>query len=54
MLAVVHDQKEAVTSLLAAGADPNAADTSGTTPLEAAIAAARPEIAAALRQAGAR
>jgi ankyrin repeat protein len=54
MLAVLHDRKDAVNSLLAAGADPNAADISGTTPLEAAMATARPEIAAALRRAGAR
>jgi hypothetical protein len=53
MLAVRADQKEAVDVLLAAGADPNAADARGTTPLEAA-AGAQPEIAAALRRAGAR
>jgi ankyrin repeat protein len=53
MLAVRRDQKEAVSVLLAAGADPNAADAAGTTPL-AAAADAQPEIAAALRRAGAR
>jgi ankyrin repeat protein len=53
MLAVRGDRKEAVEVLLAAGADPNATDAGGTTPLEAA-AGAQPEIAAALRRAGAR
>lgn len=53
MLAVRGDHKEAVNVLLAAGADPNAADGRGTTPLQAATDA-QPAIAAALRRAGAR
>jgi ankyrin repeat protein len=54
MIAVLHGQKEAVNVLLAAGADPNAADASGTTPLQAALAGAHSAIAAALEQSGAR
>jgi ankyrin repeat protein len=40
--------------LLANGADPNAADARGTTPLQAAVAGGQSAIAAALRRAGAR
>jgi hypothetical protein len=53
MMATLHGQAEAVEVLLAHGADPNAADARGTTPLQAAIAGAQPAIAAALRRAGA-
>jgi len=54
MLAAAGGQDESVDVLLAHGADPNAADANGTTPLKAALAADRPAIAAALRRAGAR
>jgi hypothetical protein len=54
MLAVLQGHPEAVNTLLAAGADPNAADASGTTPLQAALAGARSAIAVALEQSGAR
>jgi ankyrin repeat protein len=54
MLAVLHGHKEAVNALLAAGADPNAADANGTTPLQAALAGAHSAIAVALEQSGAR
>jgi ankyrin repeat protein len=54
MLATLHGQADAVDVLLAHGADPNAADAQGLTPLQAAIAGDRPAIAAALRRAGAR
>ena len=54
MLATLHGQARAVDMLLAHGADPNAADAQGVTPLQAAIAGDRPAIAAALRRAGAR
>jgi len=54
MLAAAGGQAESVDVLLAHGADPNAADANGTTPLKAALAADRPAIAAALRRAGAR
>jgi hypothetical protein len=54
MLATLHGQARAVDVLLAHGADPNAADAQGVTPLQAAIAGDRPAIAAALRRAGAR
>jgi hypothetical protein len=54
MLATLHGRTEAVEVLLSAGADPNAADARGTTPLQAAMAADQPDIAAALRRAGAR
>jgi len=54
LLATLHGQRAAVEALLAAGADPNAADAHGTTPLQAAIAGgAQPEIIAALQRAGA-
>jgi uncharacterized protein len=54
MLATLHDQTRAVEVLLAHGADPNAADTRGTTPLQAAIAGNQQAIAAALQRAGGR
>jgi hypothetical protein len=54
MLATLHGRTEAVDALLSAGADPNAADARGTTPLQAALAGDQPAIAAALRRAGAR
>jgi len=54
MLATLSGQARAVDLLLAHGADPNAADAQGVTPLQAAIAGDRPAIAAALRRAGAR
>jgi hypothetical protein len=54
MLATLNGQSRAVNLLLASGADPNAADAQGTTPLQAATAAHQPAIAAALRLAGAR
>lgn len=54
MLATLSGQARAVDMLLAHGADPNAADAQGVTPLQAAIAGDRPAIAAALRRAGAR
>jgi Ankyrin repeats (3 copies) len=54
MLATLRGQSAAVEVLLASGADPNAADTHGTTPLQAAVAGIQPAIAAALRRAGAR
>lgn len=54
MLATLHGQSSAVDALLASGADPNAADAHGTTPLQAAVSIDQPAIAAALRRAGAR
>lgn len=54
MLATLHGQADAVNSLLAHGADPNAADANGTTPLQAATAGDDPRIVAALRRYGAR
>jgi ankyrin repeat protein len=54
MLAVLHGQSESVNILLAAGADPNAADASGMKPLQAALARGRSAIAGALEQSGAR
>jgi hypothetical protein len=54
MLATLHGEADAVDALLAYGADPNAADADGTTPLQAATAGDRPAIAAALRRHGAR
>lgn len=54
MLATLHGRTEAVEVLLSAGADPNAADVHGTTPLQAALAGNQPAIAVALRRAGAR
>jgi hypothetical protein len=54
MLATLHGQTLAVEVLLAHGADPNAADTRGTTPLQAAVAGNQEAIAAALQRAGGR
>jgi ankyrin repeat protein len=53
MLATLHGRGPAVEALLAAGADPNAADEQGTTPLQAAIAGGQPDIIAALQRGGA-
>jgi ankyrin repeat protein len=54
MLATLHGRAHAVDVLLAHGADPNAADARGTTPLQAALAGHQAAIAAALQRAGAR
>jgi hypothetical protein len=54
LLAVLSGRDAVVTALLARGADPNISDAYGETPLHAAIAANRTEIAQALRRAGAR
>lgn len=54
MLAVLQGRLNAVLDLLRRGADPNAADDSGVTPLQAARAKNRPDIADALVHAGAR
>jgi hypothetical protein len=54
MMATLHGQADAVTALLADGADPNAADADGTTPLQAAMAGNHPTIVAALRRYGAK
>jgi hypothetical protein len=54
MMATLHGQADAVTTLLADGADPNAADADGTTPLQAAMAGNHPTIIAALRRYGAK
>ena len=54
MLATLQGRAKAVDMLLSAGADPNAADARGTTPLQAALAGNQSAIAAALRSAGAR
>jgi ankyrin repeat protein len=54
MLAVLRGQSHAVEVLLANGADPNAADARGTTPLQAALAGHQQAIAATLQRAGAR
>jgi hypothetical protein len=54
LLAAQHGQDHAVEVLLAHGADPNAADSNGDTPLKAAIHGHRQAIAAALQRAGAR
>ena len=53
MLATLHGRAHAVNVLLAHGADPNAADARGTTPLQAALAGHQTAIAAALQLAGA-
>jgi hypothetical protein len=54
LLAVLSGRDAVVTALLARGADPNISDVFGETPLHAAIAANRTEMAQALRRAGAR
>ncbi len=54
MLATRAGQTTSVALLLAHGADPNAVDADGTTPLQAAVAAQQPAIAAALRHYGGR
>ncbi|MGA2188356.1 MAG: ankyrin repeat domain-containing protein [Steroidobacteraceae bacterium] len=54
LLATRFGRRDAVDLLLAHGADPNAADALGMTPLQAAVAGDDPQIAAALRRAGAR
>jgi hypothetical protein len=54
LLAVLSGRDAVVTALLARGADPNISDAYGETPLHAAVAANRTEIAQALRGAGAR
>jgi ankyrin repeat protein len=53
-LATLHCQTRAVKLLLSHGADPNAADTNGVTPLRAAIDGNQSAIVAALKHAGAR
>jgi len=53
MLATLQGRTGAVETLLAHGADPNAADADGTTPLQAAMTGNQPAIVAALRSAGA-
>ena len=54
MLATLQGRAQVVDMLLSAGADPNAADSQGMTPLHAAMARNQAAIAAALRSAGAR
>jgi hypothetical protein len=54
MWATLRGRAQAVDRLLSAGADPNAADARGTTPLQAALAGDQSAIAEALRRAGAR
>jgi ankyrin repeat protein len=54
MLATLGGHAASVTWLLAHGADPNAADADGMTPLQVAVADRQPAIAAALRSHGAR
>lgn len=54
MLAVLSGQEQTVDLLLAHGADPNAADARGITPLRAALDGHWPTIAVALQRAGAR
>jgi hypothetical protein len=54
LLAAEGGQLAIVQILLANGADPNAADLDGDTPLRAALRAARADLVAVLRQAGAR
>jgi hypothetical protein len=54
LLATLHGQGEAVAALLADGADPNAADAQGLTPLQVAESTHQRTIAAALRRYGAR
>jgi len=54
MLATLHGQTDAVSALLAYGADPNAADADGIRPLQAAVAGDQPDIVATLKRYGAR
>jgi hypothetical protein len=54
MLAVLSGRDAAVSALLARGADPNVTDAYDETPLHAALTGNHPQIAAELRQAGAR
>jgi hypothetical protein len=54
MVAVLHGHGDIVDALLARGANPNAADAQGATPLQTAVATNQPAVAAALRRAGAR
>jgi ankyrin repeat protein len=54
MLAVLQGHRDEVVALLRQGADANAADFAGVTPLQAARANHLPAIADALVQAGAR
>ncbi len=54
MVAVLQGRLDAVLVLLRQGADPNATDLAGATPLQAARAKNQPEIADALLRAGAR
>ena len=54
MLAVLQGRLDTVVALLGRGADPNVADTSGVTPLQAARAQHQPEMVDALLRAGAR
>lgn len=54
MLATLHGQANAVDVLLAHGADPNAADAHGTTPLQAAVAGDQQAIIRSLQRAGGR
>jgi ankyrin repeat protein len=53
ILATLYGQSAAVEALLAYGADPNAADEQGITPLQAAESTHQSEIVAALRRHGA-
>jgi hypothetical protein len=54
MLSTLHGRGQAVDVLLAHGADPNAADGHGVTPLQAAVAGHQQAIVEALQRAGAR
>lgn len=53
MIATLHGQTAAVTTLLSLGADPNAADVNGVTPIQAARGAGAGAIVAALERYGA-
>ncbi len=54
MLATLRGRTDAVGMLLDRGADPNAGDSQGLTPLQAAAASNETAIIAALRRKGAR